>query len=112
MDAEDMRSLDIYGKKDIPIIEELNNIKKWSLQTDERGGNRYFLEKNEIKIYIRLVNENSAETVNVLPQDQQEGPIKISDDALLCLKNDLQEEGIECKLNISENDMKKLLDME
>lgn len=112
MDQKDMRSLVIYGDQNFQAIEELNKLENWKLHKNEQDGHPYFLQKGEAKIFIRLTAENVANTSNVLPQDLENTPVELANDALLSLASDLEKANIEHTLDFSENEKSRLLSKE
>lgn len=107
MKPEDMRSLTIDSD-----LESLKKLNDWTYEAKQIEGMDYHLLKSnteDIEIFFKEQSKNNICTSNILPQDTLDCKPKLKDDHIMKLAKSLEQYKISYSINVSENDIKELL---
>jgi len=100
-----MRSLLIYGEKEVDLLEKLSNVSGWELKPlGIPGGLEFCLSEGDEKVALHITAPNVVSTANVLPHDWQHD--QTGANALLKqLSQSLTDAGISNVIAAFENDL-------
>jgi hypothetical protein len=103
----EMRSIIIYSVNSVTSLKNVNN---WSLELlDIPGASKYCLRKGEVKIALSVLENSTIITSNILPYEWDHDQDK-ANQALIELKKDLIDSGIQCAITASDKDLGKQVD--
>ena len=105
MKENEMRSVLIYGKEGVKLLEKLSDVPEWKLETlGNSDGHKYCLSNGEEKVALRVIAPNVISTSNVLPHDCASDQDK-ANAVLKKLSQNLDSAGIENVIAASDVDL-------
>lgn len=100
-----MRSLLIYGKEGVNLLEKLSNVPGWAFEPlGITGSFEHCLSRGNDKVALLITAPNVVQTANVLPHDLHHDQAK-ANEVLKLLSKALTDAGINNIISASDSDL-------